>query len=185
MSKKIFANNDQTKYALVDDDIAETIQQMKLKFRIQPNGYFRSTTKIELPEMKKRKQLLLHRLVWILKTGEEPMSSLDHIDRNKSNNMFENLRLASRREQQHNQAKRKDNTSGFIGVCHKHNVGKSYKNGYRDYWYTRIQRPDGHREQKYFQYNDEGLITAAKYYDSKAIEYFGDFCGELNFPDDN
>ena len=32
MSKKIFANNNPDAYAIVDDDVAEIIQEMKLKF---------------------------------------------------------------------------------------------------------------------------------------------------------
>ena len=178
MSKKIFANNDQTKYAIVDDDIAEIIKEMSLKFCIDKYGYFRSTTKIQLPCMNKKKCLYLHQFVYIIKTGEEPMSSLDHKDINPLNNQFSNLRLATRREQQHNKCKRNDNKSGFIGVSFCH-----YKrgNGYY-YWRACIQRPGGKNEVKLFPYTDIGLIAAAHWHDSKAREYFGEFCGELNFP---
>ena len=41
---------------------------------------------------------------------------IDHIDRNPSNNQRFNLRVASRRLQQHNRGMQKNNTSGFIGV---------------------------------------------------------------------
>lgn len=182
MSKKIFANNDQTKYALVDDDIAEIIQEMKLKFRINNKGYFYSTTEIKLPCMMKKKCLLLHHFVWLLKTGEKPTSEIDHIDINPLNNMFSNLRLATRQQQCYNQGKRKSNTSGLIGVSYSHINNKHCKNGYRDYWRAQIRKPGNKIESKYFPYTDIGLIAAAHWHDSKAREYFGEFCGELNFP---
>ena len=181
--KKLFPTNDKTKYALVDDDVYETIQQMGLKFCIDKRkGYWYSTTEIQLPGMIKKKHLLLHRLVWILKTGELPNKTIDHIDINKSNNQYYNLRLATAKEQQHNQGKRKSNTSGYIGVSHYHQVDKR-GNGY-DYWLTRIYKPDGHREAKKFPYTDDGLIAAAHWRDKKAREYHGDFVGKLNFPDE-
>lgn len=178
MSKQIFATNNPDAYALVDDDVFEIIKDMKLKFCILPSEYFYSTKQIQLPGMMKRKCLLLHRFVFTLKNGEEPTSTVDHIDRNKSNNQFSNLRLATIQEQSQHQGRRKSNTSGFTGVCHKHN---KLGNGY-DYWYSSIVKPDGRREQKQFPYTDEGKIAAAKYYDKKAIEYHGEFHGELNFP---
>ena len=46
-------------------------------------------------------------------------------------------------------------------------------------------RPDGKSEEKMFPYDDTGKLAAARWRDSKAIEYFGEFHGELNFPDDH
>ena len=150
---------------------------MNLKFCISKRGYFISTKWIQLPGMEKKKCLLLHRFIWIIKTGKEPMSSLDHIDRNPLNNMFKNLRLASRREQQHNKAKRKDNKSGYIGVNFQHD---KRGNGYY-YWCTSIRKPGNKREVKHFPYTENGKQHAAMWYDTKAREYFGEFHGELNF----
>ena len=39
--------------------------------------------------------VMIHRLVWKWVTGEEPGETIDHIDRNRSNNRFWNLRVAS------------------------------------------------------------------------------------------
>lgn len=176
--KKIFANNNKNAYAIVDDDIAETIKDMKLKFCINNYGYCILTKWIQLPCMNKKKQLLLHHLVWILKTGEQPSSTVDHIDRNKSNNVFENLRLATMQEQSQHRGKQKSNTSGYIGVSYKHDKRRENKNGY---WLTSIRKPDGHTKVKLFPFTEAGKIAAAKYYDTKAIQYFGKFHGELNF----
>ena len=182
--KKLFANNNKAKYALVDDDIFETIQEMGLKFSIKNDGYWYSTTEIQLPGMMKKKCLLLHRFVFTLKTGEEPTSEIDHIDRNPGNNQFLNLRLATSQQQKQNHGKLKNNTSGYIGVSHQHNVNKRYKNGYRDYWRVSIQNTSGKREQKYFPYTSDGKIAAARWRDKKVREYFGEFAGQLNFPDE-
>ena len=184
LSKKIFANNDQTKFAIVDDDIAETIQQMGLKFYIKPDRRFYSTKWIKFPGMAEKKRLQLHHFVWLLKTGELPNKTIDHQDRNPGNNKFSNLRLATSQQQKQNRGKRKDNSSGYIGVSHRHNVDKRRKkNNVYHYWLTQILRPDGKLKQKSFPFTEAGKIEAARYYDQKAIEYFGDFHGELNFPE--
>ena len=183
--KKIVASNDPTKYAQVDDDVFEIIKDMKLKFSVHSKAYFYSTTKIKLSGMKKKKRLYLHHLVWLLKTGTEPELTVDHRDIDPLNNQFENLRLATMLEQSQHRGKMKNNKSGFIGISHQHRVkkykDKTYEN---DYWRASIRKPDGKDEQKFFPYTENGLIEAAKYYDTKAIEYHGEFHGQLNFPDD-
>lgn len=73
-----------------------------------------------------------HVLVWIYVRGSPPDGMLDHKDRDRSNNRIENLRLANRAQNKANSAKRKDNTTGFIGVAKRDNrwVGAVYvKNG--------------------------------------------------------
>ena len=43
----------------------------------------------------KRKLYMAHRLIWKLKTGQEPSAQIDHKDRVRSNNRWCNLRKAS------------------------------------------------------------------------------------------
>ena len=43
-----------------------------------------------------------HRLVWRIMTGDDPVLSIDHIDRNPFNNTWSNLRLADDWLQSHN-----------------------------------------------------------------------------------
>ena len=185
--KTIIASNNPDAYAKVDDDIFDVIQSMGLKFCIDKRkGYWYSTKRIQLPCMNKKKCLYLHHFVWILKTGEEPTLSIDHIDIDKSNNQYCNLRLATSQQQSQHQGKRKNNTSGYIGVCHYHQVDNRHKKPWsKDYWRVSIQNPDGKNEAKTFPFTEAGKLAAARYYDKKAIEYHGDFHGELNFPDDH
>ena len=178
--KKLQANNNPKAYALVDNDVYEIIQDMGLKFCINNYGRFYSTKWIKLPGMSKKKQLYLHHFVWVLRNGELPNKTIDHIDRDPGNNKFSNLRLASSQEQSHNRSKLKSNTSGFIGVSHLHD---KRRNGYH-YWKVSIRNPNGHHEAKTFPFTDEGLLEAAKYYDQKAKQYFGKFA-VTNFPDDH
>ena len=67
-----------------------------------------------------KKNLLVHRLIWMMHFDEFP-SLLDHIDGNRQNNNIENLRIATRNQNAHNKSINKNNTSGVKGVCwHKH-----------------------------------------------------------------
>lgn len=60
---------------------------------------------------------LAHRLAWLYMTGEFPEFEIDHIDRDKSNNSWDNLRSATHSKNMRNFPIRKDNTSGKTGVC--------------------------------------------------------------------
>lgn len=57
-----------------------------------------------------------HRLAWLYMTGNFPVKNIDHIDRNKSNNKFSNLREVSRSENNMNRPLAKNNVSGHKGV---------------------------------------------------------------------
>jgi hypothetical protein len=58
-----------------------------------------------------------HRLIWEMFFGEIPDGlEIDHINRNRSDNRIENLRLVNRSENNLNTGIRVDNTSGYKGV---------------------------------------------------------------------
>lgn len=59
--------------------------------------------------------VLAHRVIWKMMTGIEP-AEVDHIDGERSNNRWKNLREASPSINNRNAAKRSDNTSGVVGV---------------------------------------------------------------------
>ena len=62
------------------------------------------------------KNYYTHRLIWMYETGQMPINDIDHKDRDKSNNLFSNLRDVSRSDNLMNTGIRKDNTSGVKGV---------------------------------------------------------------------
>jgi len=65
----------------------------------------------------KQNKYLAHRLFWYLQTKKDPKClTVDHIDQNKTNNKFCNLRLATRAQQQHNIFANKSNTTGTRGT---------------------------------------------------------------------
>lgn len=56
-----------------------------------------------------------HRVIWKMVTGEDPMD-VDHIDGDRQNNRWSNLRNVPRKLNLQNRAKGSDNRSGVIGV---------------------------------------------------------------------
>jgi len=65
-----------------------------------------------------RKTQLMHRVILVRMLGRELVAGeqVDHIDHDPLNNRRENLRLATASENQHNQPKQANNTSGYKGV---------------------------------------------------------------------
>lgn len=59
---------------------------------------------------------LAHRLIWKMKTGTDAPFSIDHIDGDRLNNRFSNLRAATQSQNGMNSKMRKNNTSGVKGV---------------------------------------------------------------------
>ena len=70
-----------------------------------------------------------HRLIWLYVKGELPKEQIDHINGNKSDNTFNNLRAVSHSENAKNQPIRGNNTSGFIGI---------YWSKQKSKWHSRI-----------------------------------------------
>lgn len=64
------------------------------------------------------KNFYLHRIIWVLMTGEQP-EFIDHIDGNGLNNKWENIRNVSHLKNSHNQKIHKNNTSGASGVTYR------------------------------------------------------------------
>ena len=85
---------------------------------IQSNGYMVCRT-----STKPRRALKIHHLVWYFTTGKWPALALDHIDGNRSNNSGDNLRLATK---QQNQQNRKPNKHRRLPK----GVNNSYKDNY-------------------------------------------------------
>lgn len=63
-----------------------------------------------------KRQYTVHRLAWLYMTGLFPENDIDHIDGNRSNNKWENLRTANHAENMANSAMPCNNTSGHKSV---------------------------------------------------------------------
>lgn len=59
---------------------------------------------------------LAHRLVFLFMTGKWPIADVDHINMNKVDNRWCNLREATQSQNNANTRKRKNNTSGYKGA---------------------------------------------------------------------
>jgi hypothetical protein len=59
--------------------------------------------------------VLAHRVIWKMVTGEDAVE-VDHIDGDRSNNRWANLRSVTSSGNNRNSSRRSDNTSGVVGV---------------------------------------------------------------------
>lgn len=67
---------------------------------------------------------LEHRLIWVYLTGVWPLDQLDHINKNRSDNRFSNLREVNNSENQRNTTLRSSNKSGVMGIHIRTDNGK-------------------------------------------------------------
>ena len=77
---------------------------------------------------------LAHRLAWFYMTGAWPEHNLDHINRNRADNRWANLRLAPGTLNENNRSTPHNNTSGAMGVNKNAKglwVARGVKNGKR------------------------------------------------------
>ena len=65
-----------------------------------------------------------HRLAFLYMTGEYPPKDVDHINGDKTDNRFKNLRHATRSQNLRNQKIRKNNKSGCTGISQRKSTGK-------------------------------------------------------------
>lgn len=65
-----------------------------------------------------------HQVAWVYMTGQRHEGEIDHIDGDRANNRWVNLRGVTRRENGRNQAKPKHNTSGVVGVTFDTKAGR-------------------------------------------------------------
>jgi hypothetical protein len=146
--------------ALVDDEDYELISQYKWHTFKSRNGLYgaRNSSK----KLGTQRKILLHRMLLNAPIGLE----VDHINGNGLDNRRENLRFASRAENQYNRVG-KQKISAYKGVSLHNKTGL---------WRMRIEKA-GERYASYFKTEEE----AARAYDAKAKELFGKYA-RLNFP---
>ena len=106
-----------------------------------------------------------HRLIWKMVTGEDPLDrDVDHIDKDKNNNSWLNLRLGTRSQNNVNSGPQKDNKAGYKGVCPN---PRSKRNPFTAY----IQKDF----KTYYLGSFKDAESAAIAYNNKALELFGEF----------
>lgn len=76
------------------------------------NGYIKIT-------FLNKYRIYSHRLVWFVETGEWPDEYIDHIDHDRSNNTFTNLRQATHLENCRNRSAYPISTTGYTGVSER------------------------------------------------------------------
>jgi len=132
-----------------------TVKGGKTAGRTDPKGYIRIQYK--------RKFYKAHRLFWFLQTGHDPGElTIDHIDGNKSNNKFSNLRLATTHQQKFNITRRLDNSSGHRGVAFREDKQK---------YVARIQIDNKSLHLGYYETFKQAVAARQ----AKEIELFGEF----------
>lgn len=108
----------------------------------------------------------LHRLIMGV---IDPLIEVDHVDHNGLNNRKSNLRISTHKQNLMNQNKQKGTSSIYKGVCWVKSKNK---------WCAYIKTNQKRQHLGYFL----SEIEAAKAYDKKAQELFGEFSC-LNFPE--
>lgn len=103
-----------------------------------------------------------HRVAWLFMTGNWPEQDVDHINLDRADNRWTNLRAASRRENLGNIGARSDNKSGLKGAYYSKRLRK---------WQSFIQIQGKHDYLGLFTTAEEAHAAYAK----AAAERFGEF----------
>jgi hypothetical protein len=148
-------------FVMVDDEDYERISQIKWSLHDKTNKslmiYARST--------KKYGSIYMHRFIMNANKDQK----IDHINGNGLDNRKENLRFATHQENNFNKKPYENNQCGYKGVRQVNNRSKPY---IATITYNALARYIG----SYYTVEE-----AAKAYDKKATELFGEFA-YLNFP---
>jgi hypothetical protein len=147
----------QGKFTIIDIEDVDKVKKYEWTFfksKHHKYGYVISKKKIN-----NKKKWLLHRYILDIKN---PKIYIDHKNGNSLDNRKGNMRLCTHQQNLCNGKKTLNKTSVYKGVCFKKNSKK---------WYAQITVNGKTKYLGYF-YNQ---LEAAKIYDIKAIEYFGEF----------
>ena len=99
------------------------------------------------------KDYYAHRLACLYITGSFPPEVTDHINHNKLDNRWANLRQVSQKENQKNRSINANNTSGFNGVCWHKLSGK---------WIAHISINGKAKHLGYFTELSEAIVARQK-----------------------
>jgi hypothetical protein len=141
-----------------------------LKPYLAQPGYY----KVALCDQGICKTFRIHQLVaqeFLHKPETDQRLEVDHLDRNKTNNQVSNLRYATKSQNGANAMKRPIATSTYRGVCWYDKRGK---------WTSQITA----NRKKYHLGYFENEHDAARAYNIKALELFGEFANLNEIEDD-
>jgi hypothetical protein len=113
-----------------------------------------------------RLQFFTHRLAFLYMMGRGPQEDVDHIDGDRANNRWGNLREATGSQNKYNTGLRGHNTTGFRGVFRHNQTGK---------WVARIKAGEQRVNLGSFPTPEE----ASKAYEAAAKEAFGEYYRRL------
>jgi len=153
----------QDKFALVDNEDFEWLNQWKWSAHRKHTGDFVASRRCYCLFGRKRYRIFMHRQIMSCPRKLQ----IDHKDHNRLNNQKLNMRICTNTQNQWNRGKQKNNTSGFKGVFWRRGVKK---------WFAQI----GFNLKPIYLGCFTSKIDAAKTYDEAAIKYFGEFA-YLNF----
>lgn len=108
------------------------------------------------------KRYSAHRLAFLYMTGKFPEKDVDHVNGDKFDNRWENLRECNKSQNSANTFKRCNNTSGYKGV---------YKYKDTNKWKSQIKVGNKYHHVGVFDTKEE----AARAYNQAATRYFGEF----------
>jgi len=151
--------------ALVDDEDFEWLSQWKWCACENKNTVY-ALHSFKNYKTGKQEMIGMHRFIM----GISETYRIDHVDRNGLHNWRENLRRCSDADNQHNKNLYKNNTSGYKGVSYCPYLNKNKPFSAHIGFHNKLINLG------YFDSADE----AAKAYDEKAKELYGDFAN-LNF----
>lgn len=100
----------------------------------------------------------LHRIIYAMMTGKQPLY-IDHINHDKSDNRWENLRSVTASENSQNRSMSSNNTSGFKGVLWSKRHEK---------WIAQIDSDGKHKNLGYFTDIRDAIAARAE-----AVKEFG------------
>ena len=98
------------------------------------NGYLRVTI---TDRNGLKKLFLVHQLIYYMVSNVEPLSIVDHINGDKMDNRFENLKLSNESLNQRNRKMQSNNTSGITGI---------YWDKDRNKWASEARDPTGRKK---------------------------------------
>ncbi|WP_298702471.1 HNH endonuclease [uncultured Brevundimonas sp.] len=106
------------------------------------------------------KTILSHRVIFAMMTGAFPSEEIDHKDRDRANNKWDNLKPASRSQNMMNTGLLPSNTTGFRGVSWHKKTGA---------WHAKITVQGVKHHLGYFDTVEE----AARAYNDAKVRFFG------------